>query len=71
MKEKKFFLNLITGIVEQNNKVERESKPIDEWEAEDWVGSRDDLVNIQNKLKSCQLGKFVTELLKENIWDNI
>lgn len=23
MKEKKFFLNLITGIVEQNNKVER------------------------------------------------
>ena len=71
MKEKKFFLNLITGIVEQNNKVPRESKPIDEWEAEDWVASRDDLANIQNKLKSCQLGKFVTELLKENIWDNI
>lgn len=72
MKEKKFFLNLITGIVEQNNKVEREkSKPIDEWEAEDWVASRDDLINIQNKLKVCQLGKFVTELLKENIWDNI
>lgn len=65
MKEKKFFLNLITGIVEQNNKVEREkSKPIDEWEAEDWVASRDDLINIQNKLKVCQLGKFVTELLK-------
>lgn len=72
MKEKKFFLNLITGIVEQNNKVEREkSKPIDEWEADDWVASRDDLINIQNKLKVCQLGKFVTELLKENIWDNI
>jgi hypothetical protein len=30
-KEKQFFLNLITGIVEQNNKVEREPKPIDEW----------------------------------------
>jgi len=32
MHEKNFFLNLITGIVEQNNKVERaEFKPIDEW----------------------------------------
>lgn len=29
------------------------------------------MINIQNKLKVCQLGKFVTELLKENIWDNI
>jgi hypothetical protein len=60
MKEKKFFLNLITGIVEQNNKVPRDSKPIDEWEAGDWVDSRNELVNIQNKLKSCLLGKFVT-----------
>jgi hypothetical protein len=50
--------------VELNNKVERESKPIDEWQAEDWVKSRDDLSNIQNKLKGCHLGKFITELLK-------
>ena len=71
MKEKKFFLHLITGIVEQNNKVPRESKPIDEWAAEDWIASRDDLAGIQNKLKGCQLGTFVTELLKENIADNI
>ncbi len=71
MKEKKFFLNLITGIVELNNKVQRESKPIDEWQAEDWSDSRVELSDIQNKLKSCQLGKFITELLKENIWDNI
>ncbi len=29
IKEKKFFLNLITGIVDQNNKVKRPTMPID------------------------------------------
>lgn len=72
VREKQFFLNLITGIVEQNNKVVRKDlRPIDEWEADDWIDSRDNINGIQNKLKVCQLGKFVTELLKENIWDNI
>lgn len=31
VKEKKFFLNFITGIVEQSNKCEREFKTIDDW----------------------------------------
>lgn len=26
---------------------------------------------MQNKLKLCKLGNFITELLKENIWENI
>jgi hypothetical protein len=26
---------------------------------------------MQNKLKLCKLGSFITELLKENIWENI
>lgn len=70
-KEKQFFLNLITGIVEQNNKVERQPKPIDEWESDDWSKSKADISNIQIKLKGCQLGKFVAELLKQNIYDDI
>lgn len=70
--EKKFFLQLITGIVEQNNKTEmQESKPIDEWQADDWKNSKGKIQQIQIKLKSCGLGKFITELLKENIYDNI
>jgi hypothetical protein len=46
-------------------------KFIDEWEADDWSTSKESISGIQNKLKSCQLGRFITELLKENIWDNI
>ena len=73
MREKQFFLNLISGIIDQNNTVDRADKlkPIDEWEAEDWVASKDNLAAIQTRLKKCQLGRFVTELLKENIADNI
>lgn len=69
--EKKFFLNFITGIVDQNNHCPREFKTIDEWEAEDWVESKEDISAIQNKLKLCKLGSLITELLKENIWENI
>ena len=70
--EKKFFLQLITGIVEQNNKtVMEENKQIDEWEAEDWNNYQTKIQLIQIKLKNCGLGKFIIELLKENIYDNI
>lgn len=34
------------------------------WEAEDWTDCRDQINNIQNKLKLCKLGTFITELLK-------
>ncbi len=71
IKEKKFFLNLITGIVDQNNKVKRPTMPIDQWESKDWLDSKENIIAIQNKLKLCDLGKFITQLLKENIWDNI
>jgi hypothetical protein len=74
MHEKTFFLNLITGIVEQNNKVVREGfKPIDEWQSEDYDDekSKGNMLKAQNDLKLCQLGRFITELFKENIWDNI
>lgn len=64
VKEKRFFLNFITGIVEQNNKCEREFKTIDEWEAADWIDSKEDINAIQNKLKLCKLGSLITELLK-------
>ena len=70
-KEKKFFLNLITGIVDQTNKCPREFKTIDLWESEDWINSIEDINSIQNKLKLCKLGTFITELLKENIWENV
>lgn len=69
--EKKFFLKLITGIVEQHNSVVRETKPIDEWEPEDWLSSSRKITEIQMKLKSCQLGKFITELLKEEIYEQV
>ena len=70
--EKKFFLQLITGIVEQNNKTQmEENKQIDEWEADDWKDYRGKIQSIQTKLKGCGLGKFIIELLKENIYDNI
>lgn len=72
MKEKKFFLNLITGIVDRNNLVPRDPiKPIDAWEPEEWTDSKDQIGDIQNRLKGCMLGRFITELLQENIWDNI
>ena len=73
MRQKQFFLNLISGIIHQNNKVERADKfkPIDQWVASDWYDSRKNLDSIQARLKKCQLGKFITELLKENIADNI
>ena len=63
-KEKKFFLNFITGIVDQNNHVEREYKTIDDWEGEDWEESAVSIRAIQDKLKLCKLGTFITELLK-------
>lgn len=70
--EKKFFLQLITGIVQQNNKtVMEEQKSIDQWEADDWKDYKSKIQKIQIKLKNCGLGKFITELLKENIYDNI
>ena len=63
---------MITGIVEQNNKTPIEgNKQIDEWDAEDWSDYRDKIQSIQIKLKGCGLGKFIIELLKENIYDNI
>jgi hypothetical protein len=59
--QKKFFLQLITGIVEQNNKtVMEEIKTIDQWDAEDWKDSKDKIQQIQIKLKNCGLGKFIT-----------
>ena len=70
-KDKKFFLNLITGIVDQTNSCERDFKTIDLWESDDWIKSRDEINFIQNKLKLCKLGTFITELLKENIWENV
>lgn len=71
VKEKKFFLNFITGLVEQKNRCEREFKTIDEWDSRDWLDSKEDIQAMQNKLKLCKLGNFITELLKENIWENI
>lgn len=71
VKEKKFFLNFITGIVDQNNHCPREFKTIDQWEAADWIDSREQIIDIQNSLKTRKLGEFITELLKQNIWENI
>jgi len=48
-----------------------ENKQIDEWEAEDWNNYQTKIQLIQIKLKNCGLGKFIIELLKENIYDNI
>jgi hypothetical protein len=30
------------------------------WEADDWVQSRDEINFMQNKLKLCKLGTFIT-----------
>lgn len=51
--------------------MEEKFKPLDEWEADDWKCSREKIQLIQVKLKNCGLGKFITELLKESICDNI
>ena len=48
-----------------------EIKSLDQWESQDWEQSVDKIQLIQIKLKNCGLGKFITELLKENIFDNI
>lgn len=41
-----------------------EIKTLDQWDGEDWLEYRDKIQHIQLKLKSCGLGKFISELLK-------
>ena len=41
MPAKKFFLNLITGTIDQGNKTKREFKTLDKWEADDWTPSKE------------------------------
>ena len=68
---KKFFLNLITGQIDQGNKAPRDYKTIDKWEADDWVSSKNDINELQNQLKLCKLGALISELLKEPIWEKV
>lgn len=46
-------------------------KDIDEWDAEDWSGNAKEIVKTQKNLKKCELGKFIVQLLKEDIVNNI
>lgn len=46
-------------------------KEIDEWEANDWNSSKDAITEIQINLKKRDLGKFIVDLLKEDITNNI
>lgn len=72
VKQKRFFLNFITGIVEQNNQCElQEPKTIDLWQTEDWIESKGTIFKVQNNLKISKLGNLITQLLKQNIEDDI
>lgn len=46
-------------------------KEIDEWEADDWKDSKDAINATQINLKKRDLGKFIVDLLKEDITNNI
>ena len=60
VKAKKFFLNLITGQIDQGNTVKRDYKTIDKWEADDWVNSKTEINSLQNQLKLCKLGALIS-----------
>ena len=44
---------------------------IDEWGAEDWTDSKANIDKIQINLKKRDLGKFIVDLLKEDVTVNI
>lgn len=78
--QKIFFLQFIIGFIEAGNESppspeEGEEpqfkKEIDEWEADDWNSSKDAITEIQINLKKRDLGKFIVDLLKEDITNNI
>ena len=74
--QKIFFLQYIIGFIEAENSMPEleEDKPkleIDEWEAEDWNGKKREIDRIQISLKKRDLGKFIVDLLKEDITSNI
>ena len=75
--QKIFFLQYITNFIEAGN--ENAPKPeegdpkleIDEWGAEDWSQCKPVVDKIQVNLKKRDLGKFIVDLLKEDITVNI
>lgn len=61
VKAKKFFLNLITGTIDQGNtKKDRPFKTLDKWQAQDWTDSKNNINQLQNQLKLCKLGSFIS-----------
>lgn len=79
--QKIFFLQYITGFIESSNQSlpapeagEDEpqfKKEVDEWEAGDWKYSKEAIIATQIGLKKRDLGKFLVDLLKEDITNNI
>ena len=78
--QKIFFLQYIIGFIESANKElpapeegdePQFKKEIDEWEADDWKNSKDAIIKAQINLKKRDLGKFIVDLLKEDITNNI
>ena len=45
--------------------------PIDEWDPEQWEHNEKQIKATQNKLKKCELSKFIVDLLKENIVEDV
>ena len=66
---KMFFLNKINGIIKKVNP-DRSDQEIDEWDSltED---ENIQIEKVQNEMEKRNVGKFIAELLKENIIDNI
>ena len=55
-----FFLKKITGTLRAANQNKDAQKlEIDDWEADDWKDSRDDISLMQVKLKSCKVGQLI------------
>ena len=75
--QKIFFLQYLTSFIEAGN--EKAPQPeegdpkleIDEWGADDWTDSKANIDKIQINLKKRDLGKFIVDLLKEDITINI
>ena len=44
---------------------------IDDWSADDWKDSKDEISFMQVRLKSCKVGQLIAQLLRENILENI
>ena len=68
-----FFLQLISGLIEQANKFEfEEFTPLDCWSSDQMLpDTKGEIQAIQTELKKCQLSLLLSDLMKENIVDNI